>query len=52
MGRRHQIDVEQESLLIDVKAERLRSGIEVGTVNEQREFFFVWGHEFSLVIET
>src|SRR5258708_17052254 len=42
----------QKPLVIDVKAERLRGGIEVGTVNEQREFFFVRGHEFSLVIET
>ena len=42
----------QKPLVIDVKAERLRGGIEIGTVNEQREFFFVWGHEFSLVIET
>ena len=42
----------QKPLVIDVKAEQLRGGIEIGTVNEQREFFFVWEHEFSLVIET
>ena len=34
----------QESLVIDVEAERLRGGIEIGAVNEQRKFFFVWGH--------
>src|SRR6516162_9550027 len=42
----------QKPLVIDVEAERPRGGIEIGTVNEQSEFFFVWGHEFSLVIET
>src|SRR5262249_32423241 len=38
----------QKPLVIDVEAERPRGGIEIGTVNEQRKFFFVWGHEFSL----
>jgi hypothetical protein len=42
----------QKPLVIDVKAERLRGGMDIGTANEQREFFFVWGHEFFLVIET
>jgi hypothetical protein len=30
----------QKQLVIDVEAERFRGGIEIGTVNEQREFFF------------
>ena len=34
-------------LVIDVETQRFRRGIEIGTVNEQREFFFVWGHEVN-----
>ena len=37
----------QETLVIDIETERLRGGIEVGAVNEQREFFFVGRHELD-----
>ena len=30
----------KSKLVIDVEAERFHGGIEIGTVNEQREFFF------------
>src|SRR5262249_36364114 len=46
------LELAQQTLVVDIEAQRLGGRVEVGTVDEQRDLFLRRGHQASLVIKT